>query len=243
MVLVGHTTNARDQSDSISGDNLKISILTVLFVMVILLFTFKSAGLPILLVLTIQGSIWINFSFPYLTGTNLFFLSYLIVSAIQMGATIDYAIVITNRYMELKTLMDRKDAVVEALTQSFPTVFTSGTIMTVAGFLIGRLSTDSIISSIGATLGRGTLTSIILVMTVLPQLLLLGDWLIERTAITLRRDGKQRFNNGVMRLDGHIRGHVSGFVDGEIKGVIRGSVDALIESKYQEKEVEDDEET
>lgn len=211
--------------------------------MVILLFTFKSAGLPILLVLTIQGSIWINFSFPYLTGTNLFFLSYLIVSAIQMGATIDYAIVITNRYMELKTLMDRKDAVVEALTQSFPTVFTSGTIMTVAGFLIGRLSTDSIISSIGATLGRGTLTSIILVMTVLPQLLLLGDWLIERTAITLRRDGKQRFNNGVMRLDGHIRGHVSGFVDGEIKGVIRGSVDALIESKYQEKEVEDDEET
>ena len=115
--------------------------------------------------------------------------------------------------------------------------------MTVAGFLIGRLSTDSIISSIGATLGRGTLTSIILVMTVLPQLLLLGDWLIERTAITLRRDGKQRFNNGVMRLDGHIRGHVSGFVDGEIKGVIRGSVDALIESKYQEKEVEDDEET
>ena len=195
------------------------------------------------MVLTIQGSIWINFSFPYLTGTNLFFLSYLIVSAIQMGATIDYAIVITNRYMELKTLMDRKDAVVEALTQSFPTVFTSGTIMTVAGFLIGRLSTDSIISSIGATLGRGTLTSIILVMTVLPQLLLLGDWLIERTAITLRRDGKQRFNNGVMRLDGHIRGHVSGFVDGEIKGVIRGSVDALIESKYQEKEVEDDEET
>ena len=243
VVLVGHTTHARDQSDSFSGDNLKISILTVLFVMVILLFTFKSAGLPILLVLTIQGSIWINFSFPYLTGTNLFFLSYLIVSAIQMGATIDYAIVITNRYMELKTLMDRKDAVVEALTQSFPTVFTSGTIMTVAGFLIGRLSTDSIISSIGATLGRGTLTSIILVMTVLPQLLLLGDWLIERTAITLRRDGKQRFNNGVMRLDGHIRGHVSGFVDGEIKGVIRGSVDALIESKYQEKEVEDDEET
>jgi hypothetical protein len=240
---VGNSTNARDLSDSFSGDNLKISILTVLFVMVILLFTFKSAGLPILLVLTIQGSIWINFSFPYLTGTNLFFLSYLIVSAIQMGATIDYAIVITNRYMELKTLMDRKDAVVEALTQSFPTVFTSGTIMTVAGFLIGRLSTDSIISSIGATLGRGTLTSIILVMTVLPQLLLLGDWLIERTAITLRRDGKQRFNNGVMRLDGHIRGHVSGFVDGEIKGVIRGSVDALIESKYQEKEVEDDEET
>ncbi|MEQ2442265.1 MMPL family transporter [Pseudoflavonifractor sp. CLA-AP-H29] len=241
VVLVGNSTNARDLSDSFSGDNMKISVLTVLFVMVILLFTFKSAGLPVLLVLTIQGSIWINFSFPYLTHTNLFFLSYLIVSAIQMGATIDYAIVITNRYLELKQFMGRREAVIESLNQSFPTVFTSGTIMTVAGFLIGKLSTDSIISSIGTTLGRGTLTSIILVMTVLPQFLLLGDALIERTAITLTRNRKQRFNNGVVRLDGHIRGHVSGFVDGEIKGVIRGSVDALIESKYQEREVYDDE--
>ena len=206
----------------------------MLFVVVILLFTFKSAGLPILLVLTIQGSIWINFSFPFLTGTNLFFMSYLIVSAIQMGATIDYAIVITNRYLQLKTVLDRRAAAVEALNQSFPTVLTSGSIMTVAGFLIGKLSTDTIISSIGDTLGRGTLTSIVLVMTVLPQLLVLGDALIERTAITLNRDRKQRFQNGTMRLDGHVRGHVSGFIDGEFKGVLHGSVDALIESKQQE---------
>lgn len=231
---MGNSTNARDLAASFTGDNLKISVLTVLFVVVILLFTFKSAGLPILLVLTIQGSIWINFSFPFLTGTNLFFMSYLIVSAIQMGATIDYAIVITNRYLQLKTVLDRRAAAVEALNQSFPTVLTSGSIMTVAGFLIGKLSTDTIISSIGDTLGRGTLTSIVLVMTVLPQLLVLGDALIERTAITLNRDRKQRFQNGTMRLDGHVRGHVSGFIDGEFKGVLHGSVDALIESKRQE---------
>ncbi|MFQ7454585.1 MAG: MMPL family transporter [Flavonifractor plautii] len=132
VVLVGNSTNARDLAASFTGDNLKISVLTVLFVVVILLFTFKSAGLPILLVLTIQGSIWINFSFPFLTGTNLFFMSYLIVSAIQMGATIDYAIVITNRYLQLKTVLDRRAAAVEALNQSFPTVLTSGSIMTVA---------------------------------------------------------------------------------------------------------------
>ena len=211
VVLVGNSTNARDLAASFTGDNLKISVLTVLFVVVILLFTFKSAGLPILLVLTI-----------------------LIVSAIQMGATIDYAIVITNRYLQLKTVLDRRAAAVEALNQSFPTVLTSGSIMTVAGFLIGKLSTDTIISSIGDTLGRGTLTSIVLVMTVLPQLLVLGDALIERTAITLNRDRKQRFQNGTMRLDGHVRGHVSGFIDGEFKGVLHGSVDALIESKRQE---------
>lgn len=242
VILVGNSTNAFDLASSFSGDNMKISILTALFVMVILLFTFKSAGLPILLVLTIQGSIWINFSVPVLTGTNLFFLSYLVVSSIQMGATIDYAIVITNRYMELKTEMERKQAAVEALSQSFPTILTSGTIMAVAGFLIGGISTDATIGSVGQTLGRGTVTSIILVMTVLPQLLMLGDALIERTAITLNRDRKQRFNQGTMRLDGHVRGHVSGFVDGEFKGVLHGSVDALIESKYQELDTSEEEE-
>jgi len=242
VILVGNSTNAFDLASSFSGDNMKISILTALFVMVILLFTFKSAGLPILLVLTIQGSIWINFSVPVLTGTNLFFLSYLVVSSIQMGATIDYAIVITNRYMELKTVMERKQAAVEALSQSFPTILTSGTIMAVAGFLIGGISTDATIGSVGQTLGRGTVTSIILVMTVLPQLLMLGDALIERTAITLNLDRKQRFNQGTMRLDGHIRGHVSGFVDGEFKGVLHGSVDALIESKYQELDTSEEEE-
>ena len=242
VVLVGNSTNAFDLASSFSGDNLKISVLTALFVMVILLFTFKSAGLPVLLVLTIQGSIWINFSFPVLTNTNLFFLSYLVVSSIQMGATIDYAIVITNRYLELKTIMKPREAIVESLSQSFPTILTSGTIMAVAGFLIGGISTDATIGSVGLTLGRGTVTSIFLVMTVLPQLLLLGDALIERTAITLNRDRSQRFNKGTMRLDGHVRGHVSGFVDGEFKGVIHGSVDALIESNYQEIQTEDDQE-
>ena len=241
VVLVGNSTNAFDLASSFSGDNLKISVLTALFVMVILLFTFKSAGLPVLLVLTIQGSIWINFSFPVLTGTNLFFLSYLVVSSIQMGATIDYAIVITNRYLELKNSMEPRKAAVEALSQSFPTILTSGTIMAVAGFLIGGISTDATIGSVGLTLGRGTVTSIFLVMTVLPQMLLLGDAIIERTAISLNRDRSQRFNKGTMRLDGHVRGHVSGFVDGEFKGVIHGSVDALIESKYQELHIEEQE--
>ena len=242
VILVGNSTNAFDLASSFASDNLKISILTALFVMVILLFTFKSAGLPILLVLTIQGSIWINFSVPVLTDTNLFFLSYLVVSSIQMGATIDYAIVITNRYLELKGSMERKQAAVEAVSQSFPTILTSGTIMAVAGFLIGGISTDATIGSVGQTLGRGTVTSIILVMTVLPQFLMLGDALIERTAITLNRDRKQRFNQGTMRLDGHIRGHVSGFVDGEFKGVLHGSVDALIESKHQKPEPEQEQE-
>lgn len=241
VILVGNTVSARDFSDSFSGDNILITVLTIVFVLIILLFTFQSAGLPVLLVLTIQGSIWINFSFPYLTGNNLFFIAYLIVSAIQMGATIDYAIVITTRYQELKRSMDRRDAVAEALNQSFATVFTSGSILSIAGFLISELTTYAIISSIGLALGRGTLISIILVMTVLPALLYTGDAIIEKTAFTLIEDRKTRLSRGSMRLDGHIRGHVSGYVDAEIKGIVHGSVDALVESNYQETEVDADE--
>lgn len=178
VVLVSNATLAQDLNNSFTSDIMRISLLTALFVMIILLFTFKSVGLPFLLILTIQGSIFINFSFPYLTGTRLYFLGYLIVSAIQMGATIDYAILLTNRYQTLKTEMDNDSAIITAVNQSFPTVFTSGTIMTVAGFLVGFVSTEPTISTMGMVLGRGTLTSMILVMTVLPQILYVCDQII-----------------------------------------------------------------
>ncbi len=185
VYVVGDATSNYDLSSSFERDNVIISVLTALFVGLILLFTFQSAGLPFLLVLTIQGSIWINFSMPYLTDSTMYFLSYLVVSSIQMGATIDYAIVITSRYLDLRSSMpDRKETVVEALNQSFPTIITSGTILTSAGFVIGYLTNNAVIASLGKVLGRGTLISIILVMTVLPQLLLLGDKLIDKTELT-----------------------------------------------------------
>ena len=185
VYVVGDATSNYDLSTSFQRDNVIISVLTALFVGLILLFTFQSAGLPFLLVLTIQSSIWINFSMPYLTQSTMYFLSYLVVSSIQMGATIDYAIVITSRYLDLrKEMPDRKKAVAESLNQSFPTIITSGTILTSAGFVIGYLTNNAVIASLGKVLGRGTLISIILVMTVLPQLLLVGDKLIDKTELT-----------------------------------------------------------
>lgn len=178
--VVGDVTSNEELSTSFKTDNVKISILTALFVGMVLLFTFQSAGLPFMLILTIQGSIWINFSIPYLSGSNLFFLSYLIVSAIQMGATIDYAIVITGRYLELrKTMPDKKEAAIEALNQGFPTIITSGTIMVCSGFLIGKITSNATIASLGKTLGMGAMISIILVMSVLPQILIVFDKLID----------------------------------------------------------------
>lgn len=234
VMLVGNTTNAKDLKDSFGEDSSKINIITVLAVMAILLFTFKSSGIPILLILCIQGSIWINFAFPVITGSKLFFLAYLVVSSIQMGATIDYAIVMTSRYMELKKTMSAKEAMIEALDQSFPTVLTSGSIMTVAGFLITGISTNAIIASVGLALGRGTFISIVIVMTVLPQLLLIGDKIIEKTAFTLKEKDKKDTQSVAMVLNGTLQGESVT----RIRAVVYGRLNTPESEKKQLKEAE-----
>lgn len=232
IVLAGNSTSNKDLSDSFSIDNTIITVLTALFVMIILLFTFQSAGLPVLLVLTIQGSIWINFSLPYLTGESVYFLGYLVVSAIQMGATIDYAIVITSRYMDLKTYMPIKEAIVETLNQAFPTIVTSGSMLVAAGFIISDVSSNAVVAAIGLALGRGTLTSIALVLLVLPQTLLIGDIIIEKTAFTLKRETlKPLPAGGRIRMSGHIKGYVNGVIEGEFTGVIDGEMGAVVRAR------------
>jgi len=230
VLVVGNSTSDFDLSSSFSNDNTLISVLTIVFVILVLVFTFKSAGLPVLLILVIQGSVWINFSFPYLMGENMFFLSYLVVSSIQMGANIDYAIVIANRYTELRQSMPHKDAVVESLNEAFPTIITSGSILASAGILIGFLSSNPSIASIGVCLGRGTLISIFLVMGILPQILLLGDIIIDKTAVTLKARLPLQTHTGTMRLDGHVRGYVSGMVDADFSGTLHGTISASLDA-------------
>lgn len=230
VYLVGNSMNDYDLASSFSQDNVLISVLSAVFVIIVLLFTFMSAGLPILLIAIIQGSIWINFSFPYLTGSKLFFLGYLIVNAIQMGANIDYAIVISNRYSELKREMPINKAIITALNQSFPTIITSGTILVAAGFLIGFISTNGVISAMGQCLGRGTTISIVLVMCVLPQILLLGDTIIEKTSFSIKKPDLIHRSTGTVFVNGRVRGHISGLVDAEIHGVIKGDVNAMVDS-------------
>lgn len=187
-ILAGESINAYDLRASFQFDNLIIGLLTVAFVYAILLFTFKSWGLPLLLVAIIQGAIYINFGLVPLFGKNFFFFIYLIVSAIQMGATIDYAILMTNHYREERATKDKKTAVIEAINASFPTIITSGTIMTVAAFLVGIIASDPLISSLGMCLGRGTIISIISVMTVLPATLYLFEGVIKKTSFGRKRN-------------------------------------------------------
>lgn len=232
--IVGNSTNVKDLSSSFGEDNMLISVLSALFVVIILLFTFKSAGLPVLLIVVIQGSIWINFSVPTIQHESLYFLGYLIVNSIQMGANIDYAIVISSHYSDLKKEMRPKEAIITALNEAFPTIFTSGTILAVAGALIGVMTTNPVIAAIGTCLGRGTVISIVLVMAVLPQILLIGDTIVERTSFDVKvpvdLSRVNRTASGNMRVSGRVRGYVNGVIDAEIKGTLNGTLKASVTS-------------
>ena len=232
--IVGNSTNVKDLSSSFGEDNMLISVLSALFVVIILLFTFKSAGLPVLLIVVIQGSILINFSVPTIQHESLYFLGYLIVNSIQMGANIDYAIVISSHYTDLKKEMRPKEAMIAALNEAFPTIFTSGTILAVAGALIGVMTTNPVIAAIGTCLGRGTVISIVLVMAVLPQILLIGDTIVERTSFDVKvpvdLSRVNRTASGNMRVSGRVRGYVNGVIDAEIKGTLNGTLNASVTS-------------
>ncbi len=229
-ILVGNSTSCKDLSDSFAVDNVMITVLSAFFVLVILVFTFQSAGLPVLLVLAIQGSIWINFSIPALEGQGIYFIAYLICSAIQMGATIDYAIVVSSRYMDLKYKMPLEQAIGKTINEAFPTVFTSGTIMCSAGFLIGNISTDATTSAMGIALGRGTLVSMIIVILVLPQILLLGDIIIEKSALSMNLSREKKEMAGTVMVSGHIRGYVQGEIDADVQGIIQGDMQVSLKS-------------
>lgn len=230
--VVGDSTSNYDLAASFVTDNVMISVLSIGFVILVLLFTFQSVGLPILLILVIQGSIWINFSFPTILNDPVFFLSYLIVSSIQMGANIDYAIVISSRYQELKQKMDQKEAIVETLNLAFPTVFTSGTILASAGILICKLTSNPAVYGVGLCLGRGTIISMVLVLGVLPEILLLGDTLIEKTSFNVKYPSLIQPANasGKVYLNGRIRGTVSGNIDAEVHGVLHGEFTGTVAS-------------
>ena len=228
ILIPGESTSQYDLYKTFQIDNKVVNVVSILAVLVVLLFTFQSAGMPVLLILVIQGAIWINFAFPALQHNNLFFMSYLIVSSIQMGANIDYAIVISGRYMELKDKMSKKDAIIETMNFAFPTIITSGSMMVLAGVLIGQMSSDGAICGIGQCLGRGTIISILLVMFVLPQILLLGEKVIDHTSFKVSVPVKMEKTSGLVRVDGYVQGQINGIVSCEIHGVIKGDVNALV---------------
>ena len=180
VLLVGESVSAKDLHNSFSQDNLIITLVTVLFIALIIFGTFKSIPITLLLIFVIEGSILMNFGVQTLLGNEIFFISYIIVCAIQMGATIDYAIVLTNRYLQLRKKNERREALIRAINDCLPTIVTSGFILTIAGFLIGFISSSGVVSSIGFFLEFGTLISMLITIFVLPTFLYMGDSVWKR---------------------------------------------------------------
>lgn len=185
--LVGDAMSAYGAEQTFTQDNVMVSAMSILMVMLVLLFAFRSLGMPILLTLVIQGSIWINFGITVLTGEYVLFMVYLVASAIQMGCNVDYAIVVASHYTEARADQGPREAMITALNLAFPTIITSGTMLISAGLLIGARVSSGAVAGMGRFVGVGSLITVFLVLFVLPQLLLLGDTFVRRTALPAQR--------------------------------------------------------
>lgn len=153
---------------------------TIIAVFVVLLLSLKSISLPVILVLSIETAIWLNLAIPYFRSSTIFYIAYLIISSIQLGATVDYAILMTDRYRENRQIFDKKAAVIQTISDVTVSILTSGSVLTVVGLLLGYVSTNQLLAQLGIFIGRGAILSLTIVLFVLPGLLFLFDRLVSQ---------------------------------------------------------------
>lgn len=178
--LAGEGISTSDLRDTVMADLIKVNLVAIAAVFLVLLLVMRNLILPVVLVLTIETAIWINLAVPYFADDKLFYIAYLLVTAIQLGATVDYAILMTTRYRENRATMDKKTSIVETVKAVTPSILTSGIVMTVVGLLMGALVTHGIIAQLGELLGRGTICSVLAVLFVLPGYLYVTDKLFVK---------------------------------------------------------------
>ncbi|MGN0406137.1 MAG: RND family transporter [Bariatricus sp.] len=191
--LAGEGVSTYDLMDTITADTVKVNLIAIGAVFLVLLLSMKSAVLPVILVLTIETAIWVNMAIPYFWGAKIFYIAYLIISSIQLGATVDYAILMTDRYMEFRQTMTKKEAVTNVIPAVIVSLLTSGITLATVGNLLSKFSSHGILSQLGLYLGRGSLLSLASVIFVLPGLLYLFDGLIQKTTkgVTFYNPGKE----------------------------------------------------
>ena len=173
--LAGEGVSTCDLMETVTADMVSVNLVAIGAVFLVLLVTMKSLVLPLILVLSIETAVWINLSIPYFADQSIFYIAYLIISSIQLGATVDYAILFTDRYKEMRQTCARGDAIVQTVSAVAVSVLTSASVLTVVGFLLGIISTHGLLSQLGYFLGKGTLCSLAIVLFVLPGLLYLLD--------------------------------------------------------------------
>lgn len=196
-IVFGPTSSVEDIKNVVEHDYSLVNLLSILAVGLILLFTFRSLLLPIILVLVIESAIWLNMAVPYFTGKPLSFIGFMIISAVQLGATIDYAILLTSRYVERRQFSDKLKSGRQSVELAGGSVLMSAGILAAAGIAVWLVSNVEGIRELGLLIGRGAILSGIMVLVILPQLLVLLDRGIEaadldRHIIRRIRQRKQR---------------------------------------------------
>lgn len=177
----GQSANLYDMKNIVAVDNVVVSAVAIAAILLVLLVMFRSLALPIVLLLTIEAGIWINLAIPYFTGTSINFIGYLVINTVQLGATIDYAILLTSHYLKRRQSEPARRAVYLALGETVPSLLVSAGILATAGFALAFTSSMSAVNSLGLLLGRGALLSLALVTCFLPALLVHLDGVIRRT--------------------------------------------------------------
>lgn len=178
---LGESVTLYDMKNVVQKDNTFVNLLTVITIAIVLFITFKSFSYPVVLLLTIQSAVWINLSVPYFTNSSLVFVGYLIVSTVQLAATVDYAILLTEAYKEHRKEMTALKAITKTIDEKTFSIAVSASILSSVGFILWMTSTNPIVSSIGLLLGRGALLAFIMVLFLLPAILLVFDRVIEKT--------------------------------------------------------------
>lgn len=179
----GESANMYDIKNYVTTDNSRVNLLALLAIGLVLLVTFRSLSLPLILILTIETSIWINMSIPYFMGTSFNYLGYLIISTVQLGATVDYAILFADHYLVNRRQLPKTEAITKTLGEVFQSILVSGSILSLSGMALNLTSTNPIVAVLGSLLSRGTLLSMLLVLVFLPAALYAFDNIIAKTTL------------------------------------------------------------
>ena len=179
IYVVGDSPMALEMSKSFNNELDFITILTILFIFVVVAFTFKDLLIPLILVLIIQCAVYVTMAILSMTGSKVYFISLLIVQAILMGATIDYAIVYTTYYKESRETMNIQKAIINAYNKSIHTILSSSSILIIVTLIVSSFA-DAIAAKICETISQGTFCSVILILLILPGVLATCDKLICR---------------------------------------------------------------
>ena len=202
--VIGMTPTTIDIRDILTDDYNKVSILSLAGVALVVFATFQSILVPILVIIPIEVAIYLNMTLPYVMGDSMVYIGYIIVSCLQLGATIDYSILMTNNYLGFRKTMNNMDSAMAAISKSTLSILTSGGILTVVGYLLYFTSSIQAISQVGRLVGRGAILSMVLVLSLLPALLSLFDKQIQKQQKRSARRKEKRLKRfeRVRRLKG-----------------------------------------